>query len=98
MYRVMRVIALAAIVSTTAAFGAESVSFTMPFNFECRGKIYPSGQYDVTIDSLRSMLTMSSREYPGKQFVFLTERADVDRASALLNVKFDRVGIFTSCR
>lgn len=91
MGNIYRIIAFsAAALCTTFAHATEHARADVPFSFTVKGHSFPAGQYDITMDSTKSFITLSSRTNPALVIVNTLGPADPIRAAALL--RFDVIG------
>jgi hypothetical protein len=91
MRSILRLIVLAPVLCTTAAFAAEKVSVNVPFSFESHGKSFPAGRYDVRLDDSLHVLTLNNREQPGKGLAWGASQTVAGANAPALTLKFDVV-------
>ena len=82
----------AATLSASAAFALDRVTVSVPFNFETKGKVYPAGQYDVQLDTVRNVLTLSSKANTKTALMWAVSPAEFGPDAPMLSIKFDDGG------
>jgi hypothetical protein len=86
----MKLLVCLSVLSATFAFAADKVSVNLPFGFESRGKQFPAGEYDVTLNAGQTFLTMTSRESPEYTFSWEVMPAEAGPMASSLDVAFDQ--------
>ncbi len=74
----------------TAAFAANHARVDVPFSFTAKGQSFPAGSYDVSVDSTRNIVVLSSQDTPSKQITWSVGPAEMAAAPAV--VRFDQIG------
>ena len=79
-----------AAVCATASFAATQARVNVPFNFTAKGKSYPAGTYDVSMDSRSNFVTLASKADPARQITWVVGSAEP--ANKIAVIKFDEMG------
>ena len=74
----------------TAAFAANQARVNVPFDFTAKGHTYPSGTYDVVLDSTASFVSMQNETDPSKHIAWSVGPSEPSQSPAV--VRFDEVG------
>jgi hypothetical protein len=83
---------VATVLCARVAFAADRAAVDMPFSFETHGKVFPAGQYDVTLKGDRSTLTLASRTNRADTISWTALFSGMGPSDAALSIQFDRVG------
>lgn len=75
--------------SATAAFAVDHWKADIPFSFTVRGKSFPSGSYDVSLDLNQRFVSFSSYAAPEKRITWIALPAVPTNIPAV--VRFDKV-------
>ncbi len=85
------VMAVAALASHTAQ--AEETRVKVPFSFTVSGEICPAGDYIVTHDASRNLVTLQNRK-SSQRFTWVMSPGDISSTSNKVTLRFDPHGQF----
>jgi hypothetical protein len=74
----------------TAAFAANQARVTVPFSFTAKGQSYPSGTYEVVLDSSANYVSLQNQTEPSKHLGWMVGPSEPAKSPAV--VRFDEVG------
>ena len=69
--RFRNLVLLSAALCSTAAFAAEQKTVNVPFNFVAKNHAYRAGDYTVTVDWAKSLVTLSTMGKPNQSLMWI---------------------------
>lgn len=66
------------------AFATDRWQVDIPFSFEAKGKSFPAGAYDITVNVEQGFVTVSNYLHPNQRLQWLTKSSDASPQSATL--------------
>ncbi len=75
--------------STTFALASNHWRTDVPFNFTIKGKSFPLGRYDISIDATHSFVTLMNYDNPEKRVTWVALPNDpMDKSAVMIFHKF----------